>query len=79
MCFCVVGNCCWWNCCGMCAGCNYAYLCFGCWCCKPDDFAIDHNECCVCCQRTGFGGNLICFGYLCCAPRWLLEWVNQKQ
>lgn len=35
MCQCLLCDCCWWNCCGVCAGVHHAYFCASFWCCKP--------------------------------------------
>lgn len=69
MCQCVLCDCFWWNVCGVpCAGIHHACFCFSYWCCKPAELADFDPDCCKVCEWTGWGGNCLCYGELCCAP-----------
>jgi hypothetical protein len=37
-----------------------------------------HNSaCCYCCENSGMGQHLFCYGSVCCAPQWLINYSNQ--
>ena len=68
MCQCICCDCWWINCCGACAGWHYAWCLCSCWICKPLEILAFDPNCCNCCICTGYGGNLCCYGGVCCAP-----------
>jgi len=37
-----------------------------------------HNSaCCYCCENSGLGNHCFCYGSVCCAPQWLVNYSNQ--
>lgn len=69
MCQCVLCDCFWWNCCGICcAGFHQSWFCVAYWCCKPEELTAMDPDCCKIGEWTGWGGNCCCYGELCCAP-----------
>lgn len=77
MCQCIIADCWWCNCCGICcAGWLYALCCVSCWLCKP--LELINEECCHIGFCAGYGGNLCCYGSVCCAPEYLIQYSNIK-
>lgn len=69
MCQCVLCDCLWWNCYGVCcAGLHQAYCCVSCWLCKPE---MTNQECCDF-GWVGYGGNFFCEGMVLCAPDYVI-------
>lgn len=69
MCQCMLCDCCWWNCFGVCcAGLSQNWICIGYWCCKPQELAALDPDCCKCFSCAGWGGNCFCYGEICCVP-----------
>lgn len=69
MCQCVCCDCWWWNFFGVCcAGWNWSFFLLSCWLCKPIELMNLDPECCHICTWTGYGGNFLCYGNICCAP-----------
>ena len=70
MCQCVLCDCLWWNCYGVCcAGLHQAYCCVSCWLCKPEE--MTNQECCDF-GWVGYGGNFFCEGMVLCAPDYVI-------
>lgn len=69
MCDCICCDC-WW--CGLgCVGCGLHLLMCGCWMCKPYSAQVINPQCCLCWEKSGCGGALICIGVFFCIPIWL--------
>lgn len=77
MCQCLCCNCWWWNYCGVCAGYAQLNCCWGYWCCKPEEMNRHNSACCYCCEQSGLGTHWFCYGSVCCAPAWLVNYSNQ--
>ena len=78
MCNCIVADCWWCNGCDLCVGFSTNLCCVSFWCCRPDDFPWQGDQCCIYFRCTGYGGNLGCFGGVCCSPWWLRSWARGK-
>ena len=74
MCHCVLCNCLWINCGKKCMGMFVMCLCGGVWCSQPETIPEEHQKICHNEGITGLGIDCHIFGFLCCSPKWMVEW-----
>jgi hypothetical protein len=73
----MIADCCWCNYCGVCcAGWLCAFCCISCWLCQPIE--LGYQPCCQIGTCTGYGGNCFCYGYVCCAPDYIIRYSHMK-
>ncbi len=72
---------CWWCswCKIACLGVGASLCCFGCWCGKHDQIVSFDQNCCTCCEQTGFGLECCCVASVCCAPEWLRNFSKKMK
>jgi len=72
---------CWWcNFFGViCGGIHEALCCCSCWLCMPDEAKRIRrsDDCCIIGEYVGIGGNLCCYGSVCCSPDYLQQYSAQ--